>query len=175
MIAETATGDLEFYSATYRLWNLPQLEPHCEDYGQVVIYKGTLPRHPSGSFLDKHHYFVTGNAMLVCGNTWNMLKETTLAPHFEFIGNFKTHYGIFEGCGSSIPYESGSESKGEYQSSFNWLNLRYQGSEQDARALISLWTTFPGKIKILGRLAPSSSLSKHCGTKNTVSNDIPKD
>jgi hypothetical protein len=32
----TASGDdaLEFYSATYRLWKI-DLEPHCEDYGQV--------------------------------------------------------------------------------------------------------------------------------------------
>jgi SAM-dependent methyltransferase len=27
-----------FYSATYRLWKLPELEHDCEDYGQAVIY-----------------------------------------------------------------------------------------------------------------------------------------
>ena len=109
-LLSSSPGALEFYSATYRLWNLPQLEPHCEDYGQVVIYKGTLPRYPSGWLLDKHHYFVAGKAMLVCGNTWNMLQETSLKEHFEFVGNFDTHYGIFEGCGSSMPYDSSNSS-----------------------------------------------------------------
>ena len=33
-------GHIEFFSATYRLFKLPALEPACEDYGQAVIYKG---------------------------------------------------------------------------------------------------------------------------------------
>jgi hypothetical protein len=36
-----------------------------------------------------------------------MLRETRFAPHFDFIGNFDTHYGIFEGCGSSSPFKEG--------------------------------------------------------------------
>jgi SAM-dependent methyltransferase len=31
--------NLEFYSATYRLFQLDCLEPHCEDYGQAVIIR----------------------------------------------------------------------------------------------------------------------------------------
>lgn len=122
LIAEQA-GGLEFYSATYRLWNMPEhLEPHCEDFGQAVVYKGTLDRFPSGWLLDKHHYFEKGRAMLVCGNTWNMLAQSCLKDHFDFIGNFDTHYGIFEGCGSSMPYDvtagsSGVESAGKSGSS----------------------------------------------------------
>jgi hypothetical protein len=34
-----------------------------------------------------------------------MLQGTRLAPHFSFIGNFDTHYGIFEGCGTSLPFD----------------------------------------------------------------------
>lgn len=34
-----------------------------------------------------------------------MLQDTCLKEHFEFIGNFDKHYGIFEGCGSSLPYD----------------------------------------------------------------------
>jgi hypothetical protein len=33
-----------------------------------------------------------------------MLADTRFAPHFDFIGDFRTHYGIFPGCGSSIPF-----------------------------------------------------------------------
>jgi len=100
---------LEFFSATYRLWNMQEhLEPHCEDYGQAVIYKGTLPRYSSGWLLDKHHYFEAGRIKSVCGNTYNMLHKSLLKDHFEFVGTFDTHYGIFDGCGTSIPYNTSS-------------------------------------------------------------------
>jgi len=103
---------LEFYSATYRLMKLDSLEPHCEDFGQAVIYKGTIPRFPSGWSLDDHHYMETGRVFPVCGNTWNMLKETRFEKHFEFVGDFSKHYGIFDGCGTSIPYKSAAENGG---------------------------------------------------------------
>lgn len=94
-----------FYSATYRLFKLAELEPACEDYGQAVIYKGTLPDSPKVFRLDDHHLIEKGRVFPVCGNTWRMLAETRFAAHFEFIGNFDTHYGIFEGCGLNIPFE----------------------------------------------------------------------
>lgn len=103
-IDESGAQGLEFYSATYRLFQMPTLEPHCEDYGQAVIYKGTLPRYPSGWVLDKHHYFETNRIKTVCGNTFSMLENSLLKEHFEFVGNWDTHYGIFDGCGTSMPY-----------------------------------------------------------------------
>jgi len=33
-----------------------------------------------------------------------MLADTRFAPHFDFIGDFSTHYGIFPGCDTSIPF-----------------------------------------------------------------------
>ncbi len=36
-------GQAKFFSATYRLFKLDGLEPACEDYGQAVIYKGSVP------------------------------------------------------------------------------------------------------------------------------------
>ena len=112
-ISESGYDSLDFYSATYRLWKIPKLEPHCEDYGQAVIYKGTMDRYPSGWLLDKHHYFESGKIHPVCGNTYRMLDETRVAEHFDFIGNWDNHYGIFEGCGSSIPYDSGADAAGK--------------------------------------------------------------
>mmetsp|Transcript_16464 Transcript_16464/g.29937 ORF Transcript_16464/g.29937 Transcript_16464/m.29937 type:complete len:376 (-) Transcript_16464:117-1244(-) len=107
--------NLKFFSATYRLFKIPELETHCEDYGQAVIYKGTIPR-CSGAFkLDDHHSIETGKVFPVCGNTWRMLADTRFNSHFEFIGNFDRHYGIYEGCGTSLPYASandGTSSKG---------------------------------------------------------------
>lgn len=104
------TGNLRFFSATYRLFKLVALESACEDYGQAVIYLGTIPDHADRLVLDKHHDIQTGKVFPVCGNTWHMLQGTRFAAHFTFIGNFNTHYGIFEGCGSDLPFESGSES-----------------------------------------------------------------
>ncbi len=99
-------GNLRFYSATYRLFKIAELETACEDYGQAVIYKGTIAEHPDRFGLDKHHDIQTGKVFPVCGNTWRMLQDTRFAPHFEFIGDFNRHYGIFEGCGTAIPYET---------------------------------------------------------------------
>ncbi len=102
------TGNLRFHSATYRLFRLDGLESACEDYGQAVIYKGSIPEHAHRFVLDKHHDIQAGKVFPVCGNTWRMLHDTRFAPHFDFIGDFSTHYGIFEGCGSSLPFDSGT-------------------------------------------------------------------
>lgn len=116
-ISESGNDALKFYSATYRLWKL-DLEPHCEDHGQAVIYKlpaccgGGMDRYPSGWLLDKHHYFEAGKIHPVCGNTYKMLHDTRLKEHFDFIGTFDNHYGIFEGCGSTIPYDTEEDASG---------------------------------------------------------------
>jgi len=111
-ISKSGFDALEFYSATYRLWKVP-LEPHCEDYGQAVIYKGNMERYPSGWLLDKHHFFEKGKIHPVCGNTYRMLNDTRLKEHFDFIGNWDIHYGIFEGCGSMLPYDSSDAASGK--------------------------------------------------------------
>jgi arsenite methyltransferase len=100
------TGAIRFYSATYRLFRLDDLEPACEDYGQAVIYRGGIPHHPHRFVLDKHHDIEAGRVFPVCGNTWRMLQETRFAPHFAFIGDFSRHYGLFKGCGSAMPFET---------------------------------------------------------------------
>lgn len=104
----------EFYSVTYRLFKLKELEPDCEDYGQAVIYKGGIENAESSFRLDNGHLFEKGRAVSVCGNTFLMLQQTRFKDHFEFIGNFEKHFGIFPGCGTTNPYANlGSE--GEIQ------------------------------------------------------------
>jgi arsenite methyltransferase len=98
-------GNLKFFSATYRLFKLDALETACEDYGQAVIYKGTVPNHPDRFVFDKHHDIETGRVFPVCGNTWHMLKGTRFAAHFDFIGDFSRHYGLFAGCGGALPFD----------------------------------------------------------------------
>lgn len=105
-------GAIGFYSATYRLFKLDGLEPDCEDYGQAVVYKGSMSHSPDRFVLDKHHDIETGRVFPVCGNTWRMLHDTRFAAHFDFIGDFSKHYGIFEGCGVGLPFDSKSTDGG---------------------------------------------------------------
>ncbi len=104
------TGPIQFFSATYRLFKLDGLEPACEDYGQAVIYRGTVPNQEHQFVLDKHHLIAKGKVFPVCGNTYRMLSDTRFQRHFEFIGDWSNHYGIFEGCGSSLPYDGSAAS-----------------------------------------------------------------
>jgi arsenite methyltransferase len=103
-------GETRFYSATYRLFKLADLETACEDYGQAVIYQGTSEHQPFGFFLDKHHLMETGKVFPVCGNTFRMLQGSRFEKHFQFIGDFSNHYGIFEGCGSLLPFAKATNS-----------------------------------------------------------------
>ncbi|MCH2164619.1 MAG: methyltransferase domain-containing protein [Marinovum sp.] len=103
---EARVAPLNFQSTIYRLFKLDGLESDCEDYGQAVIYKGTIENAPHEFVLDDHHVIETGKVFPVCGNTWMMLNETRFAEHFTFIGDFSTHYGIFEGCGAASPFNA---------------------------------------------------------------------
>jgi len=105
---EEKLGDYKFYSVTYRLWKIDGLESDCEDYGQACRYLGTIKGKSSSFDLDSGHHFEKGKMMTVCGNTYKMLYDTRLAKHFDFFGNWDTHYGIFEGCGGSMPFGENS-------------------------------------------------------------------
>ncbi|MFZ5619226.1 MAG: methyltransferase domain-containing protein [Pseudomonadota bacterium] len=94
----------QFHSATYRLFRIDGLEPACEDYGQAVIYIGGVEHSETLFILDNHHAIEKGRIFPVCGNTYRMLSESRFAPHFEFIGDWSTHFGIFPGCGTASPF-----------------------------------------------------------------------
>ena len=100
-------GAARFFSATYRLFKLPTLEPFCEDYGQAVVYRGGIAHHGDVFALDQHHVIERGKVFPVCGNTWMMLQQSRFAPHFDFIGDFSRHFGIFAGCGTDLPFGQG--------------------------------------------------------------------
>ena len=107
---ENKLDGIKFYSVTYRLFKL-NLENDCEDYGQKVIYKGTIENNTDYWELDSGHKFYTNKEHRVCGNTWNMLHDTRFKTHFEFIGDFNAHQGIFEDCGKQSPFSNDCESK----------------------------------------------------------------
>jgi len=109
---EKAVGNIQFFSATFRLIKLPSLESACEDYGQAVIYKGTVANQPLSFKLDAHHDIATGRVFPVCRNTHMMLYDTRFRRHFDFVGEAKVHFGLFEGCGSRIPFASAAPANG---------------------------------------------------------------
>ncbi len=102
-----------FVSATYRLFKIAGLEPQCEDYGQAVRYRGTVTGQEQTFHLDAHHAIEKGRIMPVCGNSWLMLADTRFAGHFDFIGDFGTHYGVFPGCRAAVPFERSNANPGK--------------------------------------------------------------
>ena len=98
----------QFHSATYRLFKVDGLEPACEDHGQAVLYRGGVEHSENAFALDNHHFIEKGRVFPVCSNTFRILKQSRFGPHFEFIGDETTHYGIFPGCGTVSPF-AGSE------------------------------------------------------------------
>ncbi len=107
---EAVIGMIDFYSVTARTFKL-DLEDICEDYGQVAIYKGTIPEWPHNFDLDDHHRFFTGKPKLVCGNTAAMLQDTRYKAHFTVTGDRSVHYGAFD-CSSGAEDAAGNGCSG---------------------------------------------------------------
>lgn len=102
-------GMIKFRSITVRAFKMP-LEDRCEDFGQVAVYKGTIPEYPHAFDLDDHHHLETGRPLRVCGNTADMLGLSRYAEHFELWGNKSTHFGLFD-CAppnTSLTLQSGA-------------------------------------------------------------------
>ena len=84
-----------FYSITVRAFKFSEpLDRRCEDYGQIAVYKGTLPGHQARFVFDDHHAFEGHRPLPVCRNTARMLQETRLKTHFDVTPPIK-HFGLF--------------------------------------------------------------------------------
>ena len=94
------TGNITFYSITYRLWKLERLEDACEEYGHVAVYKGGIAESPFRFELDSSHVFEKNLSVKVCGNTALMLSKTRFRDYFRITGSFDEHFGEFKDCGS---------------------------------------------------------------------------
>lgn len=107
---EQKLAPASFYSATFRLFRVDGLEPACEDYGQAVVYTGGVEHAAQRFMLDIHHSMERGRIFPVCGNTFLMLQRSRFAPYFDFIGDGSTHFGIFPGCGTTMPFAASAGS-----------------------------------------------------------------
>jgi arsenite methyltransferase len=101
---EMATRPIQFSSSTYRLFKLLAMDSRCEDYGQAVLYKGTIASSASAFIFDAKHGFLRGKVTPVCRNTHRMLHESRFSAHFDFFGTDDTHFGPFRsGLESTTP------------------------------------------------------------------------
>ena len=102
---EKLIGFAKFYSATYRLFKIPEFDnTDGEDYGLKIKYKGTIETCPDIFILDKENKFEKGKEYNICGNTYRILNESRFRKHFDFYGNFEIHYGIMNNCSSIFPF-----------------------------------------------------------------------
>ncbi len=92
---EQRVGEIGFHAITVRAFKLP-LEDRCEDFGQALIYRGTIVEAPHAFALDDHHRFEIGKAVSVCGNTADMIAGSRYASHFQVVGDKTRHYGLFD-------------------------------------------------------------------------------
>lgn len=113
---EAKVAPIKFWSTTYRLFKLPEMDSSCEDYGQAICYKGTLETSPNVFELDSGTEFEKGRITPVCGNTYRMIGETRFAKHFDLYGSFDNHLGPFYCLSGDLDgeevVESSSESSG---------------------------------------------------------------
>ncbi|MGK7346424.1 MAG: methyltransferase domain-containing protein [Candidatus Nitrospinota bacterium M3_3B_026] len=100
-----ATNDIietiHFTSVTYRGFKIP-LEEHCEDYGQVAVYKGAIPGKPDIYTLDLNHVFPAGAAVRVCKNTADIIRQSRLSDFFH-VSEEIAHLGRFDCSPSPAP------------------------------------------------------------------------
>lgn len=97
VIQEDVKGEpVTFFSLTVRGFKLATpLDPRCEDYGQMAVYRGNLPASPARFTFDDRHRFEAHRPLPVCRNTARMLQETRLSRYFQVTPPIK-HFGLFK-------------------------------------------------------------------------------
>jgi ubiquinone/menaquinone biosynthesis C-methylase UbiE len=103
-------GNIQFYSITYRLWKLKDLEDACEDYGHIAVYNGQMSESTSKFKLDDGHVFYKNKPERVCGNTAIMLSGTRFEQYFQIMGSFEEHFGAFRSQNSVEMKEANNSS-----------------------------------------------------------------
>ena len=87
--------NITFTSATYRLFKTDELENNPQDYGLSVTYLGTIPDNNTAFSLDQNTFFKSQEVTKVSGNTWRTLQQSRFREHFDFLGDFTEHFGLF--------------------------------------------------------------------------------
>lgn len=90
-------GDVSFATITCRLINSELTSDHCEDYGEEIVYDGSLPDYPDFFLYDKDIKFPTGKSCHVCDNVSVLGLATRYAKAITVEGTREVHYGDIHG------------------------------------------------------------------------------
>ncbi|HIW75819.1 MULTISPECIES: methyltransferase domain-containing protein [Gordonibacter] len=89
---------IAFATITCRLLNSELTSDHCEDYGEEIIYDGSLPDYPEFFLFDKDIKFPAGKPCHVCDNVSVLgLEGCRYAKVITVKGNREVHYGDIHG------------------------------------------------------------------------------
>ena len=87
-----------FVTITCRLLNSELTSDHCEDYGEEIIYDGSLPDYPDFFLYDKDIRFPAGKQRHVCDNVTALgLQGCRYSKVIKVIGDRSVHYGDIHG------------------------------------------------------------------------------
>ncbi len=90
--------DIAFATITSRLINSELTSDHCEDYGEEIVYDGSLPDYPEFFLFDKDITFPAGQACHVCDNVSVLgLGDSRYAKVISVKGDRSVHYGDIHG------------------------------------------------------------------------------
>ncbi len=90
--------DIAFATITSRLMNSELTSDHCEDYGEEVIYDGSLPDYPDFFLYDKDIRFPANQVCHVCDNVSVLgLEGCRYAQVITVQGDRSVHYGDIHG------------------------------------------------------------------------------
>ncbi|RLA74022.1 MAG: hypothetical protein DRG11_06315 [Epsilonproteobacteria bacterium] len=104
-------GKTKFYSITYRLWKISDLDTVCEDYGQRATYLGGIEHSELEFQLDENHLFEIDRAEHICKNTADMLSKTRYKKYFKITGGTDIHFGQFKSCATLATTEQNDTTK----------------------------------------------------------------
>lgn len=88
---------IAFATITSRMFNSELTSDHCEDYGEEVIYDGSLPDFPDFFLYDKDIKFPANQPCHVCDNVSVLALETHYAKAITVKGDRSVHYGDIHG------------------------------------------------------------------------------
>lgn len=97
---------VHFASVIYRGFKI-SLEKECEDFGQVAVYEGGMAESPESYTLDINHIFPSGEAVRICKNTADILKQSRIARFFH-VSDEIAHLGKFN-CSATLTGAQGDE------------------------------------------------------------------
>ncbi len=90
--------DIAFATITCRLINSELTSDHCEDYGEEIVYDGSLPDYPDFFLYDKDIKLLTGQPRHTCDNISVLASEgCRYAKVLSVKGDRSVHYGSIAG------------------------------------------------------------------------------